>query len=173
MSEEYNEQEDSMEDILSSIRNILTDEAGDSLAPEDAGIKTEEIIKLEELSSEKKEKEETVVDSLGDSMIEIKNKDVSSENILELSDNMIVKNEESNLVSEKVVDASANAISGMAKTIVAEKQIALGDSAITLEAITKELLNPLIKDWLEKNLSNIVEKVVTKEVERVIEKVSR
>jgi len=171
MSEEQLEQEDSMEDILSSIRNILTDEGGaqEEAKPETVEVKVEEKIEKEEATPKK---EERVVDSIDDSVVEMNNKQVSSENILELSDNMIVKNEE-NLISEKIVDESANKISGMAKSIVAEKQIALGDSAVTLEAITKDLLNPLVKDWLEKNLPAIVERVVSNEVERVIAKVNR
>lgn len=37
----------------------------------------------------------------------------------------------------------------------------------TLESLVRELLRPLLKDWLDRNVAGIVEKCVNAEIERI------
>jgi uncharacterized protein len=37
----------------------------------------------------------------------------------------------------------------------------------TLEGLVREMLKPMLKDWLDANLPDVVERVVAKEVSRI------
>ena len=43
----------------------------------------------------------------------------------------------------------------------------LGRGDTTLEQIVRELLRPLLKQWLDQNLPGMVERIVREEVERI------
>ncbi|HEY9216985.1 MAG TPA: DUF2497 domain-containing protein, partial [Phenylobacterium sp.] len=45
--------------------------------------------------------------------------------------------------------------------------IGMGRSDVTLEAVVRELLRPLLKQWLDDNLPGIVQAAVDAEVERI------
>lgn len=42
----------------------------------------------------------------------------------------------------------------------------LGASGLTIEAMIREMLRPMLKDWLEENLPSMVERIVAQEIER-------
>jgi len=82
---------------------------------------------------------------------------------------------DSSLVSEPAVSASASAISTLASTVEIERLssaphadgMALGNGMRTLEDMALELMRPLLKDWLDKNLPATVDRLVQKEIERI------
>ena len=43
----------------------------------------------------------------------------------------------------------------------------LGASGLTIETMIREMLRPMLKDWLEENLPTMVERIVAQEIERV------
>jgi hypothetical protein len=43
----------------------------------------------------------------------------------------------------------------------------LSDNARTLEDIVKEMMRPMLREWLEENLPGLVERIVRAEIERV------
>ncbi|WP_158541600.1 DUF2497 domain-containing protein [Pelagibacterium lacus] len=45
--------------------------------------------------------------------------------------------------------------------------MALGANGLTIEAMIREMLRPMLKDWLDENLPSMVERIVTQEIERV------
>jgi cell pole-organizing protein PopZ len=66
------------------------------------------------------------------------------------------------LVSDMAADATSSAFAGLSA--------ALGSSRIegrTMEDIVKELLRPMLKEWLDANLPSLVEQIVREEVERL------
>ena len=73
------------------------------------------------------------------------------------------------LVSPQTASETANAFSRLAKTLQqpARKTSLAGDT--TLEQLITELAKPIIKTWLDQNLTSIVEAMVTKEIERISE----
>lgn len=66
------------------------------------------------------------------------------------------------LVSDGVGKAAAASFGDLATTLLSR-----GDSASTVEELIQEMLRPLLKDWLDTNLPNIVEKLVGEEIERI------
>jgi cell pole-organizing protein PopZ len=75
---------------------------------------------------------------------------------------------EEGLVSKATAAASTAAFAAMHK--VRERKggmVYLGDGAITLEEIVKELLRPQLQEWLDQNLPGLVERLVREEIERL------
>jgi hypothetical protein len=70
--------------------------------------------------------------------------------------------EEDNLVD----DAPASAASGMFAALSENLRVS-SDQGQTLEGIVRELLRPMLKQWLDDNLPTIVEEKVQAEIERI------
>ena len=68
--------------------------------------------------------------------------------------------EEKNLLSSHSDAAVSGAFSALAHTILAQ-------NARTLEDLVVEMLQPMLRDWLDENLPSLVERLVKEEIERV------
>ena len=74
---------------------------------------------------------------------------------------VVMRKDDESLVSEVSATAAASAFSNLTAAI---PMPAVGR---TLEDLTRELLRPLLKAWLDENLPHIVEAKVAEEVERI------
>ncbi len=74
------------------------------------------------------------------------------------------------LVSGPVVDASRDRLSALT-ALVAKPQEASSTAssphALTVDALVRDALRPLLKEWLDTNLPDIVEAMVAKEIARI------
>jgi uncharacterized protein len=68
--------------------------------------------------------------------------------------------EEKSLLSAHSDAAVSGAFSALAHTILAQ-------NARTLEDLVVEMLQPMLRDWLDENLPSLVERLVKEEIERV------
>ena len=68
--------------------------------------------------------------------------------------------DDSRLLSEGSDTAVAGAFSALAHTILAQ-------NARTLEDLVGEMLQPMLREWLDDNLPNLVERIVQEEIQRV------
>jgi uncharacterized protein len=64
------------------------------------------------------------------------------------------------LISNETIAAVDSAFNMLARTII-------GQNALTLEDLVKEMLRPMLKSWLDDNLPNLVGRIVRAEIERV------
>jgi cell pole-organizing protein PopZ len=64
------------------------------------------------------------------------------------------------LLSPNSTAAVSAAFNSLASTVLSE-------NARTLEDIVKEMMRPMLKDWLDENLPGLVERIVRAEIERV------
>ena len=64
------------------------------------------------------------------------------------------------LMSATTTAAVDSAFNSLANTI-------LGQNARTLEDLVKEMLRPMLKDWLDRNLPGVVERYVEREIVRL------
>jgi cell pole-organizing protein PopZ len=64
------------------------------------------------------------------------------------------------LISQSTMSAVDTAFNSLANTV-------LGNNARTLEDLVKEMLRPMLKNWLDDNLPSMVERIVRAEIERV------
>ncbi|RJF93093.1 DUF2497 domain-containing protein [Sphingomonas cavernae] len=69
------------------------------------------------------------------------------------------------LVSENAALASREKLASLSALIVKPEA---GDN--TLEGLVREMLRPMLKEWLDTNLPELVERVVSKEVARIIDR---
>jgi cell pole-organizing protein PopZ len=67
---------------------------------------------------------------------------------------------EERIMSSSSSVAVSNAFNSLAATV-------LSDNARTLEDIVKDMMRPMLKNWLDENLPGMVERIVRAEIERV------
>ncbi len=200
-------QEPSMEDILASIRRILSDdevaaeEKAEEVAPQDPN----EGLNMADFGIEEEPEEEAPQDpneglNMADFGIEEEPEEEvfepapapvvapaprpapapkpapaprpdpiykSMDEVMELTDDMIV---DGALLAPQIAQQSACAISELARAIAADRNVLVGGPGVTLEELAVGMLKPMIKAWLDANLPFVVEKIVRKEIERVVEK---
>lgn len=71
------------------------------------------------------------------------------------------------LVGESAAAASASAFAGLSAAFRQPEPIPTGGVGPTIDDLARSLLRPMLKDWLDANLPGIVEAAVRKEVERI------
>ncbi|HYD19670.1 MAG TPA: DUF2497 domain-containing protein [Patescibacteria group bacterium] len=72
------------------------------------------------------------------------------------------------LVSDDTADAAVETLAKLlANNVAVERDLPGRPGNVTLEDMTRELLRPLVKEWLDRNLQRIIEKMVRREIERI------
>ena len=144
-----------MEEILASIKRVIAED-GKAARPA-RGSRPAEAPRPEEMPETRQH------DSYdGDGV-----QDIAEEDILELHDPVVEGGE--TLVSPDVADASRQSLAALLamrdEPEPAARPAPSGDGA--LEAVVREMLKPLLKDWLDRNLPDMVEALVTREIARI------
>jgi hypothetical protein len=145
----------SMEDVLSSIRRILSEpgaEAEDEPEPEpesDPGPEPEP---------------EPVPEPVPEVVPE-------PENVLELTSAMIVPPK--TIVSGQTTEESADILSELARAILNQRDMQIGGSALTIEGMVREMLRPVLREWLDRNLPYLIERLVKKEIDHMINRAEK
>lgn len=81
------------------------------------------------------------------------------------------KNEES-LISENVLNAAAASLTKLAQAeVMIDHKHAAGIGSVTLEDVVKEMLRPMMKAWLDENLPPLVERLVQREIQKMSQRV--
>ena len=140
----------SMEDILASIRRILSEEeAQTAAAPEPlaAPIASEDVL---------------VLDS---SMMVQDSQEPGGQPALEPTAPGV---EASQLVAPAAAAAAAASVGNMIRTLAADRAVQVHSGGPTIEDMVRAELRPLLKEWLDSNLPGVVERVVRVEIERVL-----
>jgi cell pole-organizing protein PopZ len=84
------------------------------------------------------------------------------DDVLELQDPV---SEGQGLVSDDAAIASRQSLAALASLRERAETFPVDDSA--LGAAVREMLKPLLKDWLDRNLPDMVEELVTREIARI------
>lgn len=169
--------EPSMEEILASIRRIISEdeeEGGAQSAPAAAAPQPEPV--AEPVQAEPIETAPELVSEEGDEPLaeivdepaEVFGEDEAHPH-LETEDVEMIKNNVAEAMNDDaaiVGDASASAASSAFQSLSQSLRVSTGEGR-TLEDIVTELLKPMIKDWLDANLPAIVEEKVEDEVQRL------
>ena len=142
--------EPSMEEILSSIRRILSSE--------DAPQKTD----FSSVTTEQPSQNADVMELTSDMLCKEEKPESTAESFDEAG---------MELLSEETVHASADKLSNLASCLIEEKKPETPKIYNqSLEDLVSSLLRPYLKEWLDDNLPTLVERIVTKEVKRLTEK---
>ncbi len=180
MRDDSGEQEPSMEEILSSIRKIISedsDEGGEAVeveappAPEPAPEpepepeeepleltdETEELELTEEVEEEPLELEEEVLE------LEPEPEPLPPMGLEPIEEPQVADDA---LVSPAAEAVSTAALSQLSQSL-AGRDVPLGRADRSLEQLVKELMRPMLREWLDENLPSVVEEVVRREVQRM------
>ena len=143
-----------MEDILASIKKIIADD-GDRkpLAPPRRVVPRD--VNFDELGT--RIADESVDD---DDVLELAEADLEPVTIPRAD---VTEELPADIISEAAAEASRSALSSLSRMIV-KPEVAGAD---TLENLVRDMLKPMLKDWLDTNLPGIVEKIVACEVARI------
>ena len=69
--------------------------------------------------------------------------------------------------------ASTDALQELAKALLSRRDIAIGSRDITLEGLIREILRPLLREWLDQNLPYLIERLVKKEIDHMVNRAER
>ena len=71
------------------------------------------------------------------------------------------------LISDTPAGMAASALAGLSHAVSQSRGLPIGASDRTLEDIVKELIRPMLREWLDANLPRLVERLVQKEIARI------
>jgi cell pole-organizing protein PopZ len=77
------------------------------------------------------------------------------------------------ILAPPVQEAGTTAIAELARAVARERGIGLGTGGLTLEDLVRDILKTLIKDWLDHNLPYMIERIVKKEIERMVNRAEK
>jgi uncharacterized protein len=155
--------EPSMEEILASIKRIIAEDGTTAPAPARARRGSAP------LNVSPESQEAAVPQPAAKPTVD----DTDNEEVLELTQSMDpavapqpVATEapsDARLVSEPVANASRHALAALSAMVV--KPEANGEN--TLDGLVREMLRPMLKEWLDARLPELVEQLVEKEIARI------
>ena len=171
--------EPSMEEILASIRKIISeDQQEDSIAksnsveeeenspetgPNSEEFNPDDVLELTE------EVEDPSANGVGDTSDTFPLSKHSNEEHLKVSasfDDMSERGDD--LVDVQSVRAANSSLSLLAGAVTkAKASLPMGNGNQTIEDLMKEVMRPMVKDWLDKNLPDLVERLVKTEIKRI------
>lgn len=75
------------------------------------------------------------------------------------------------LVAPEVMQAAATAVTSLVQRLSAERGTLVRSAGPTIEDLVREELRPMLKEWLDTHLPPLVERLVKAEIERVVGRV--
>jgi len=171
---EPNVQEPTMEEILASIRRIISEDEpaaeaapAEALAPEPEpepvaeaapAVEAEEVL---ELTDPLPDPEPAAVETHGDLEVHRAEPEPEPEPVRAPEPVAAAVPDDEPLVSEPTADETASSFGHLARSVAMPK------AGRNLEDVVAELLRPLLKAWLDEHLPAIVQAKVEEEVERI------
>ncbi len=145
--------EPSMEEILSSIKRIIAEDSEASLSPP----RTRRAAVVQPVADPLPEPDEPDVLELTEACAPDAVKEEAQ---------MPVAEAKPALVSDKTAEASRSSLAALSALIV--KPDVTGSD--TLEGMVRDMLKPMLAEWLESRLPDIVERMVAQEIRRITER---
>ena len=89
------------------------------------------------------------------------------QDLLELTQDMVAADDE--LVSGHTVQMSSDVLAELARAILDRRDLKVTEGhSPTLESMVREMLKPILREWLDRNLPYLIERLVKKEIDRMI-----
>lgn len=180
--EENTEEEPSIEEILDSIRQIISDddeEEGGDAAPEPAEEPEEEIVELTdkvddepapepepEPEADPEPEPEPEVDPEPEPEPEPEDVEIDMQDPEPEPEAEVNQEEDSDALFTEIAETAT--ADGFEKLV---KKTAVEYNGITLEEIVRTELKPLLREWLDDNLPSMIERLVQEELERISKRV--
>ncbi|WP_299328273.1 DUF2497 domain-containing protein [Parasphingopyxis sp.] len=142
--------EPTMEEILASIKKIIAED-GDSAASE-ADVR----------SRRKKPVLETSEPPVSDDVLELTDT-VEAES----AEPVAIDEDAEPIASDETIDASHAALAALTAIAQPRAEGSDAEDAHPLEGLVREMLRPMLKEWLDENLPGLVEEMVAREIARI------
>lgn len=173
MSDAEGQPEPTMEEILASIRHIISEDGKAAEEAEDdifeltdfLGAEEPEPLILEDLIEEEPEPKPDFEAVLKHEPETIAKPEHYVSGLVAMD-----SPESEGLVSRKGGEQTAGAVREFASSASSTQRVQLGASDRTLEELVKELLRPMLKDWLDNNLQPIILRAVESEIAKLAER---
>lgn len=166
-----NNQDPSIEEILDSIRQIISDDDEGAPAQEAPAPPADDVIELTEKAPVKAE--EIVVDmqELEEALAEPEPKPEPKDEWPPKDAEPVDKNKDitddlSTILTRNAEDSVMGAFTELTKRASIDK-----GEGHTVEDVVREELKPMLKQWLDKHLPSMVERLLQKEMERISKRV--
>lgn len=143
--------EPSMEEILSSIKRIIAEDSDAALSPP----KTRRTASVRPVA-------DPVPDMAHEEEVLELTETVDTQ-AMPLREHLAAEAVKPELVSDAAVQASRSSLAALSALIV-KPEVAGGD---TLEGLVREMLKPMLAEWLEARLPEVVERLVAQEIQRI------
>jgi cell pole-organizing protein PopZ len=75
--------------------------------------------------------------------------------------------ENNELLSANTASAASQSFAGLAGAVSSSRGVPLGGGQRTIEELVKEMLRPMLKQWLDANLPGLVQRIVEREVAKL------
>ena len=170
-------EEPSMEDILASIRRILSEEEEEAQAAEEVGGLEMNLSAESETEPEPEPAPEPMPEPEPVAALEPEPAapppspppapmPAPMADVLQLTPEMVT----SEIVSASTAHAATDILSELAKAILNRRDVAVDDAGqtMTLEGMVREILKPLLREWLDRNLAYLIERLVKKVIDTMI-----
>ena len=166
-------EEPSMEDVLASIRRILSEEEEEAQAAEEVGGLEMNLSAESETEPEPEPAPEPMPEPEPVAALEPEPAapppapmPTPMADVLQLTPEMVT----SEIVSASTAHAATDILSELAKAILNRRDVAVDDAGqnMTLEGMVREILKPLLREWLDRNLPYLIERLVKKEIDTMI-----
>ena len=91
--------------------------------------------------------------------------------MLELTPDMVA----SDIMSQPTARASVDVLSELASAILDRRdvQVHSGSKELTIESMVREMLKPILREWLDRNLPYLIERLVKKEIDLMVNRAER
>lgn len=180
-------QEPSMEDILSSIRRILSEDGesidnaaalADPVAPAKADRPVVDAASGTPVEPDRPRRRRAlaqrgnVAEDIGLAEIEGDGPASRNSNVFHLTPDMLLPPERQ-VLSHATSAASTDVLSQLAKAILDRRDIGVGGRDMTIEGLVREMLRPLLREWLDRNLPYLIERLVKKEIDLMVNRAER
>jgi len=157
--------EPSMEEILASIRRIISEDEEDP-TDQASGVTKPTLVQKTEKTADsaespfaaKKTPPAGAEEDGAEPHLETEDVEMIKKNVAAVMDN----NVDEAILDKSSADAASQAFANLSQSV----RVSDGDGR-TLESIVIDMLKPMVKDWLDANLPAIVEDKVEEEVQRV------
>lgn len=152
--------EPSMEEILASIRRIISEDDEDDTDAAASGAAKPALVRKAVEPAEKAEEKplDPAPEDNAKPHLETEDVEMIKQNVAEATHNEA----ESNILDDGAADAASSAFANLSQSV----RVSEGPGR-TLEDLVMDMLKPMVKDWLDANLPAIVEDKVEEEVQRV------
>jgi len=214
MSAEESQQDQSMEEILQSIKRIISEDEEEGAEPtddknalaDDARVEGSDVLELTDMLDEPdaaapEAETASIEDMINEATAAAPTPDADALDVLDLVDDVAVvedfdepivesgpepepevveapkvaesSEDTDDLVSDGVADDAAGAFAALAGSLEKEiknevaKEVPEFRSGNTVEDLVIESLRPMLREWLDDNLSQMVKRLVQREIERI------